>query len=193
VENQLPESFDHLREFLMTKHRLFGFMTTVSTAILLTACSGLGLKTDNNYDNKDKDKLYKNGSIVSDEGGFDLLGAKDKKTTEGAGIGVNGFLWRATLDTIAFMPIVSADPFGGVITTDWYSAPGTPNERLKVNVFILDRELRADGVRVSAFRQTRDSRGAWSDAPVASTTASSLESTILTRARQLKLAQREMK
>ncbi len=162
--------------------------------LALAACSSLGLESSKSYDDKDREKLYKHGSIISDEGGATLLGGSDKKGSDGTtGIGVNGYLWRATLDTIAFMPIVTADPFGGVITTDWYSAPAAPNERIKINAFILDRDLRADGVRVSVFRQTRSSGGAWHDAEVAPTTASSLENTILTRARQLKLAQREKK
>jgi hypothetical protein len=90
------------------------------------------------------------------------------------------------------MPIVSADPFGGVILTDWYSPPETPNERFKVNLYILDRQLRADGVRVSVFRQQRVNGaqgGTWSDAGVNNETASRLEDTILTRARQLRIAQ----
>ena len=84
-------------------------------------------------------------------------------------LGVNSFLWRASLDTMAFMPFASADPFGGVIITDWYSAPATPNERMKVTIYILDRKLRADG-------------------PVNPDTAIKLEDAILTRARELRLA-----
>ena len=106
----------------------------------------------------------------------------------GGGIGVNSFLWRASLDTVAFMPLVSADPFGGVIITDWYSPPQSPNERFKVNVFILGRTLRADGVRAAVFRQQMASAG-WVDAPVSNTTATDLENAILVRARQLRIAQ----
>ena len=84
----------------------------------------------------------------------------------GGGIGVNSFLWRATLDTVVFMPVSSADPFGGVILTDWYTPPGSPAERFKLNVYILDRQLRADGLRVAVFRQIRDPSGEWIDAPV---------------------------
>ncbi|MDD5586826.1 MAG: DUF3576 domain-containing protein [Alphaproteobacteria bacterium] len=173
------------------------FFTSLSIlfalSLSLTACSSLGLESEKSYENKDKEKLYRHGSLVSDEGGFSLLGGGDKKSADGGGLGVNGYLWRATLDTIAFMPIVTADPFGGVITTDWYSAPNEPDERMKLNVFILDRDLRADGVRVSAFRQTRGADGSWSDAAVSPATAGSLENTILTRARQMRLAQREAK
>lgn len=173
--------------------RFSGLFALATLVLALGACSSLGLESEKSYENKDKDKLYKNGSLISDEGGATIWGGKDKGSAENAGLGVNGYLWRATLDTISFMPIATADPFGGVITTDWYSAPATPDERIKVNVFILDRDLRADGVRASVFRQTRGNGGAWNDAAVAPTTASSLEGAILTRARQLRLAQKEMK
>jgi hypothetical protein len=89
------------------------------------------------------------------------------------------------------MPIVSADPFGGVILTDWYSSPDTPNERTKLNVYIRDRELTADGIKVSVFRQTKDASGGWEDATVAASTAASLENAILTRARQIRIAQKQ--
>ena len=105
----------------------------------------------------------------------------------GSGIGVNSFLWRATLDTIVFMPVSSADPFGGVLLTDWYTPPGSPGERFKPNVYILDRQLRAHGLRVAAFRQVRNPSGEWIDAPVNAQTATALEDTILTRARELRV------
>ena len=105
-----------------------------------------------------------------------------------AGVGVNSFLWRASLDTVSFMPLASADPFGGVIITDWFSPPETPDERFKVNVFILGRDLRADGVRASVFHQRKDPAGQWSEAPVDANTATDLENAILTRARQIRLS-----
>ncbi len=106
----------------------------------------------------------------------------------GAGVGVNSYLWRATLDTVSFMPLASADPFGGVIITDWYSPPDQPNERFKVNIFILGRELRADGVRASVFRQKRDGGAQWVDAAVDQATGTDLDNAILTRARQMRLS-----
>jgi len=105
-----------------------------------------------------------------------------------AGVGVNSFLWRASLDTVSFMPLASADPFGGVIITDWYSPPDTPDERFKVNVFILGRDLRADGVRASVFHQKKDPLGQWTEAPVDANTATGLENAILTRAREIRLS-----
>ena len=102
-------------------------------------------------------------------------------------LGVNSYLWHATLDTLAFMPLQSADPFGGVIITDWYSTPSDPNERMKITIYILDRRLRADGLKLAVFRQTRSNTG-WIDAQVNPDTAIKLEDAILTRARELKLA-----
>jgi hypothetical protein len=102
-------------------------------------------------------------------------------------LGVNSFLWHATLDTLSFMPLQSADPFGGVIITDWYSDPSNPNERMRVTVYILDRRLRADGIKISTFRQTHSADG-WVDAQVNPDTANKLEDAILVRARELRLA-----
>ena len=102
-------------------------------------------------------------------------------------LGVNSYLWHAALDTLAFMPLQSADPFGGVIISDWYVAPGAPDERLKVTIYIMDRALRADGLKVAVFRQTRSAAG-WTDAAASPDTAHRLEDSILTRARELRLA-----
>ena len=105
----------------------------------------------------------------------------------GGGVAVNSFLWRASLDTVSFMPLSSADPFGGVIITDWYAPPETPNERFKLNVFILDRQLRADGLRVAVFKEVAQS-GRWTPAPLDKETAVSIENRILERARELRVA-----
>jgi len=119
-----------------------------------------------------------------------LFGSKsDKKDDSGTGVAVNAYLWRASLDTINFIPLVSADPFGGVIITDWYTPAEAPTERMKVQVTILDRELRADGVRVSVFKQQTNPKGGWVDAQVDPHTNTDIENAILTRARQLRIAQ----
>ena len=123
-----------------------------------------------------------------------LFGGGDRGTGGGGGaggppgVGVNSYLWRATLDTVSFMPLASADPFGGVIITDWYSPAEAQSERFKVNVFILGRELRADGVRCTVFRQTRDPAGQWADAPVEQKTGMDIENAILMRAREMRLS-----
>ena len=127
-----------------------------------------------------------NNSIFG-SGGITLFGDEENGVASG-GIGVNAFLWRATLDTISFMPLLSADPFGGVIITDWYAPPETPDERFKMTAYILTRTLRSDGVQVSVFRQERSEDGLWEDRPTNPDTAISLEDKILDRARQIRTA-----
>ena len=100
-------------------------------------------------------------------------------------IGVNSYLWRATLDTLSFMPLLQTDSNGGVVVTDWYVNPQTPTERMKVTVSILDQDLRADAVRVAALREVNQG-GQWVSAPVAAATTQKLEDIILTRARDLR-------
>ena len=121
-------------------------------------------------------------------GGDRAAPASGSRAAQGPVIGVNGYLWRATLDTLAFMPLVSADPYGGVIITDWYANPETPAERFKATVYILDTRLRADGLNVTVFKQARDAGGGWADAPVSAQTETEIENAILTRARQLRLS-----
>ncbi len=100
-------------------------------------------------------------------------------------IGVNAYLWRASLETVSFAPLLQADSAGGVIVTDWYANPANPNERVKMTVTILDQDLRADALRVAASRQVNDS-GNWVEAPVQAATVQKLEDIILTKARDLR-------
>jgi hypothetical protein len=103
---------------------------------------------------------------------------------------VNRFLWQASLDTLAFLPIASTDPFTGVIATDWGAAPDAPGERFKVTAYVTDRRLQAESLRVAVFREVLEG-GAWVTAPVAGDTPRRLEDSILVRARQLRIAQAE--
>lgn len=100
-------------------------------------------------------------------------------------IGVNAYLWRAALDTLSFAPLTQTDSNGGVIVTDWYANPQSPGDRVKITVTVLDRDLRADALRVAASRQVNQN-GQWLEAPVAAATVQRLEEIILTRARDLR-------
>lgn len=103
-------------------------------------------------------------------------------------IGVNSYLWRATLDTLAFMPLTSADPYGGVVITDWYVNPEKPDERFKCTVYILDTRLRGDALKVTVFKEVANGTGGWVASPVSDQTPEDIENAILTRARQLRLS-----
>lgn len=115
----------------------------------------------------------------------DKLGPVNENMT--TAIGVNGFLWRATLDTLSFLPLAQVDSAGGVIISDWYINPDAPSERLKLTVFMLDKGLRADALKVSVFRQALVD-GVWATAEVRAGTALQIEDAILTRARELRIS-----
>src|SRR3954452_21802459 len=100
-------------------------------------------------------------------------------------IGVNSYLWRAAIDTVSFAPLLQANPNRGVIITDWYLNPKVPTERVKLTVAVLDPDLRAYAIRVSAAKQVYEN-GAWNNAPVSAATVQKLEDIILTRARDLR-------
>jgi hypothetical protein len=140
----------------------------IASGVLLTACSA--------------ERPF--GPTVGDV--FGSGGAAPASANQN-GIGVNAFLWRATLDTLSFMPLADADPWGGVVNYDWYVDPQTPNERFKATVFILDTRLRADALTVTVTKEVRDAAGQWVGAPVAAQTETDLENAILTKARQLNL------
>lgn len=149
-----------------------------TSLVALGACSSTG-KTPTTFQGKEE-----GGSLF----GMKLGSGKAPSDGQTPPIGVNGYLWRATLDTLSFMPLASADPYGGVVITDWYANPEKPDERFKATVYILDSRLRADGLNVAIFKQVRDVNGTWIDAVTAGQTETDLENAILTKARQLRLS-----
>lgn len=169
------------------------FVILPFAALALAGCSGDGVQTEAKYPtgydrNATGGDIYAKPSSVFGKDGV-VFGRKQNTNEDGAnGIGVNSFLWRASLDTVSFMPLASADPFGGTILTDWYTPPDNKNERFKLNVFILSRQLRSDGVEVRVFKQVLE-KGNWHDAEPSAEMGRQLEDTILTRARQLRVAQ----
>ena len=163
-------------------------LSSLRSALLIFPCLGLAacdLGGDSSYPQArfrhQTAPHYSHAPSVLGPGGIDVGGS----TAENATIGTDNRLWRAALETVSFMPLASADSTGGVIITDWYSAPNAPDRRQKVNVYILGRELRADSLRVSVFRQQRGSDGTWTDAPSAGDVATEFENEILTRAQQI--------
>ena len=174
---------------------LFSSPTRVASLLLLgvlalNGCGSLKGDEDTNYPKTEQDRRRARLGKIAGEEGMVIGGTSDKEKEAGKNpLGVNSFLWRATLDTLNFLPLASADPFGGVILTDWYEDPEAPGERFKVNALILDRQLRADSLKLSVFRQKKSASGQWADAPTDSGLARKLEDTVLTRARQLRVAQ----
>ena len=162
-------------------------LLALACMLAISACSDIKTQAPETR-SADEIRRDERGKITGDEG-MVLVGHRKDEGASANPLGVNSFLWRATLDTLSFMPLSSADPFGGVIITDWYEDPKTAGERFKVNALILDKTLRADGVKITLFKQTRDKKGSWRDQKVDTKLSRKLEETILTRARELKINQ----
>jgi len=139
-------------------------------------------------------KRQENGSLLDVFGGgtseSGVLFSSNRNGGEGLAGSVNKHLWMASLETLAFLPIASTDPFTGVIATDWGSTPEKPGERFKVTAYVTDVALDPKALRVAVFREVLDERGAWIAAPVAEDTPRKIEDSILVRARQLRLEER---
>lgn len=162
-----------------------------AAAIFLAGCEGNGARNVDTYVDPTESSTggygTRNTSKVTDlidlESGS-VAGA-DSLTP------VNRYLWRASLDTLSYLPLASTDPFTGVIATDWAASPNAPGERFKVTAYVNSPSLTANSLQVAVFREVRSEDGGWVTAPVAGTTARQLEDAILLRARQLKIDERE--
>ena len=176
---------------------LFIIITIFLNAFLITGCSlddaevvrapapeDLVLKRER--ERKEASGIAEDDSLVGDLfKDLTIFGKKDK--SGGGGIGVNTFLWKATLDTLSFMPLVSADPFGGVIITDWHSNSETSKEKFKIVAYILGTELRVDGIKIAVFKKIKNDKGNWVDKKSNKILQNKVEDAILTKARKYKI------
>jgi hypothetical protein len=168
----------------MTRKTTIAAVVAIALLPVLAACGmdmsprSADVRTDEERERDEVGRLFGDALTFS-------TAPRGSRSTGPASISVNSDLWQATLDTVSFMPIDQADPFGGVILTDWYSPPESPDERIRINVAILDSTLRSDAIRVGTLRQVR-SAGGWADAEVDPATARRLENAILERALQLR-------
>ena len=164
-------------------------LASLLAPLLLAGCGSSQVRpvADDEYQDY-RTKGGEKGKMFGDQGiafGVGKNASSGDRSQDGAALGVNAYLWRAALDTLSFMPLASADPFGGVIITDWYEPPQGQGERFKATAYILGRQLRADGVKVSIFRQVSNG-GRWVDASVSPVTTSDIENKVLARARELR-------
>ena len=134
-----------------------------------------------------ENKLRTGGGLFGKKGGIDLLKENNQTASIGVGMPINPYLWKASLETINFMPLSSADPFAGLIITDWYSQNNT-NERCKINIFIRGVELKTSNLKVNSFCQTLSDTNNWvSNEPDIKVNAQ-IENAILNKAKKLKLS-----
>lgn len=169
---------------MTVRTKLFMSLLALSVLPALSGCGNSKLLSADQYN----DPRYRGPGVGRLSGGTLFTTAHSGTSSasdQGGALGVNAYLWRGALDTLSFMPLASADPFGGVIITDWYEPPASNGERFKATAYILGRQLRADGVRVTIFRQMLQD-GQWVDAPVAASTTAEIEDKVLERARELR-------
>ena len=169
-------------------------------AALLTACSGdYAPQKDTAPQAGPKRQFDPNAPTVFGDKGVSVGNVRSLKSVFGGKqdnqgqLPVNKYLWQASLDTLSFLPLASSDPFTGVIATDWGTTPQTPTERVKVTAFITSSALSAASLKVAVYREVRNADGVWVPAPVSADTPRKLEDAILTRARQIRIAEREGK
>ena len=114
----------------------------------------------------------------------DLAGLGNSQNSS-VGLPINALLWRASLDVLSTIPLDDVDTFGGTIVTEWYQLNETSDERIKMTAFVLDRELRADGIRVVVYVQKRVGNS-WQDNGTDNEMSKKMEELILTRAREIR-------
>ena len=121
-----------------------------SIIILLTqsACNALKPKKVSAKDFPPDPRLRVKKNIEEGKG-FRLFDGKGSGTTYD--FASSNPLWQATLDTLDFMPLVSANYSGGIVITDWYSENNTPNESVKISVRFLTNEIRSDALDIDVF------------------------------------------
>ena len=125
--------------------------------------------------------------ITGETGGVNILELGESKNNSGSAMPVNAILWRASLEIVSLIPISEIDTFAGTIVSDWHSLATNQNERLKITIFVLDRELRSDAIKAVVYIQRRPQQDApWGNTLRDETFAREIEGLILNRAREIR-------
>ena len=147
--------------------------------IFLTACSSNN-DTVKNTINPKAGLFSKDASVGINV--TDLLRPRSDETS----INVNGYLWRASLNILSIAPLISTDPLGGTIITDWFVKKNIKNKRIKITAYVKTSELRSDGLEVKVHVQ-KLINNVWSDTVADNNLASKIEISILNEARNLRV------
>lgn len=172
------------------KQSFASFFAVLVALFILSGCDSVKTKSEATYPHTRGNQVVTTGQEESifGEDGVEIFSSKKKEKTESSnGIGVNKYLWQATLETLSFIPIASADPFGGVILTDWYVPDASKQERFKTQVFLKGVELKASNIKVSVLKQIK-MRDVWESVATAADTDRKMEDAILAKARKLRIA-----
>jgi len=133
-------------------------------------------------------RLQTGGGLLGKEGiSLNMLEGNKQETYSTIGMPINPYLWRASLETISFMPLASADPFGGIIITDWYSTNSNIDERCKLNIFIKGAELKTNNLVVKSYCQKLTNNN-WINIQSENEKNIKIENAILNKAKKIKLS-----
>lgn len=178
--------------------RPIGFGALAGLALLVSACGGDYTPEEDNAPRSGPQRQFDpDAPTIFGDGGLSVGTVRSTRdifggTGEGQGrLPVNKYLWQGALDTLSFLPLASSDPFTGVIATEWGATPEAPGERFKATAFVTSPTLSAASLKVAVYREIRNEDGVWVPAPVSPETARKLEDAILTRAREIRIAERE--
>ena len=135
-----------------------------------------------------QNRLITGGGMLGKKANFSFLGEGEEGSSQITSLGmpINPYLWKASLNTISFMPLSSTDPFAGTIITDWYTAETNLGERCKLNIFISGKDLKTNNLKVLSFCQTLK-KNQWVNLPSKIEENIKLENVILNEAKKLKL------
>ena len=146
-------------------------------------------ESDENQFNDAENRLRSGGGLFGKKPmSLDNFESETQQQATSIGFPINPYLWQASLETLGFMSLSSADPFAGIIITDWYSSQGAPNERCKINIFIKGVKMKTDNLKVNSFCQSL-SNGQWVDIKNNIDNDAKLENAILNKAKKLRLSQ----
>lgn len=174
--------------------KIIGLMAL--SILILAGCTSMGEHKMMLPPSKDDIDTARVGKLTGEDGIVISANAKSKspaadaasstQSKEIAKVGVNEYLWRASLEKVKSMPLLGVDPASGLIITDWQNVSGNTSQRYKFDIRVTGTQLQAHAVHVSAFKQVL--KGAtWHDAKVQDSLAFDLEKSIIARARELKV------
>ena len=135
-----------------------------------------------------QNRLITGGGLLGKKGSLSFLEGEKNNPSQNSSVGlpINPYLWKASLETIDFMPLSSTDPFAGIIITDWYTDEDNLGERCKLNIFVKGKDLKTDNLKVSSFCQSF-SNNQWVNKPSIKENNTRIENAILNKAKKLKL------
>ena len=136
-----------------------------------------------------ENRLLTGGGLLGKKNSLSWGGEEKNEsgTISAVGMPINPYLWKASIETINFMPLSSTDPFAGTIITDWYTSSANTQERCKLNVFINGQQLKTENLKVLSFCQTL-TNNQWVNTSTNNEDNIKLENAILNKAKKLKLS-----